>query len=150
MARRSKLRGVVSPHFRCLTIILQRAVKHPFEFLIDPQTGIVVGEPGPNRMWNVRYGMSMMMGVGLWQPATADRGDMPVTVRQAHEYAQAYLDNVLPGTQVEDGADTFYGYYTLHILRDGQIIGMLSVNGHSGQVWLHHWHGDFVTMTGQD
>jgi len=119
-----------------------------FEFLIDPQTGIVVGEPGPNMMWNVRYGMNMMMGAGLWQPAAADSSDMPVTVQQAHDYAQAYLDTVLPGTQAEDGADTFYGYYTLHILRDGEIIGMLSVNGYSGQVWLHHWHGDFVEMTG--
>ena len=119
-----------------------------FEFLIDPQTGIVVGEPGPNMMWNVRYGMNMMMGAGLWQPAAADAAEMTVTVEQAHDYAQAYLDNVLPGTQAEDGADTFYGYYTLHILRDGQIVGMLSVNGYSGQVWLHHWHGDFIEMTG--
>jgi hypothetical protein len=27
---------------------------------------------------------------------------------------------------------------------------MLSVNGYSGQVWLHHWHGDFVAMTGHE
>jgi hypothetical protein len=94
--------------------------------------------------------MSMMMGAGLWQPAAADAAEMPVTVQQAHEYAQAYLDTVLPGTQAEDGADTFYGYYTRHILRDGQIIGMLSVNGYSGQVWLHHWHGDYITMTGHE
>jgi hypothetical protein len=121
-----------------------------FEFLIDPQTGTVVGEPGPNMMWNLRYGMNVMMGVGLWQPPTAGEGDLPVTVQQAQQDAQAYLDDVLPGTQADSEADTFYGYYTLHILRDGQVVGMLSVNGYSGQVWLHHWHGDFVTMTGHD
>lgn len=121
-----------------------------FEFLIDPQTGIVVGEPGPNMMWNLRYGMNMMMGMGLWQSPTVEDREMPVTAEQAQEYAQAYLDGVLPGTQVDDEADVFYGYYTLHILRDGQIVGMLSVNGYSGQVWLHHWHGDFIEMTGRD
>jgi hypothetical protein len=121
-----------------------------FEFLIDPQTGVVVGEPGPNMMWNLRYGMDMMMGMGLWQSEAAEERALTVTAEQAQEYAQAYLDDVLPGTQVDDEADAFYGYYTLHVLRDGEIIGMLSVNGYSGQVWLHHWHGDFVEMTGHD
>ncbi len=118
-----------------------------FEFLIDPQTGIVVGEPGPNMMWNLRYGIDMMTGMGLWRSPAAETRDMTVTVEQAQEYAQAYLDDILPGTQIDDEASVFYGYYTLHLLRDGEIIGMLSVNGYSGQVWLHHWHGDFVAMT---
>jgi hypothetical protein len=43
-------------------------------------------------------------------------------------------------------ADTFYGYYTIHVLRDGQVYGMLSVNGTTGQVWYHTWHGDFIAM----
>ena len=42
-------------------------------------------------------------------------------------------------------ADTFYGYYTLHFLQDGEIEGMLSVHGSTGDVWYHSWHGDFVT-----
>lgn len=121
-----------------------------FEFLIDSQTGVVVGEPGPNMMWNLRYGANMMMGAGLWQPPAVEDRDMPVTAEQAQEYAQAYLDEVLPGTEADDEADAFYGYYTLHILQDGEVIGMLSVNGYSGQVWLHHWHGEFVEMTGHD
>jgi len=37
-------------------------------------------------------------------------------------------------------------YYTLHVLNDGQIEGMLSVNGYRGQVWYHSWHGQFVNM----
>ena len=42
--------------------------------------------------------------------------------------------------------DQFYGYYTIHILRDGKIYGMLSVNGYTGQVWFHSWHGQFLNM----
>ncbi len=120
-----------------------------FEILIDPVTGTVVGEPGPNMMWNLRYGMEMGLGMGMWRPA-ADGEEMTVSPAQAQEYAQAYLDRVLPGTQADEEADAFYGYYTLHVLRDGEIVGMLSVNGYSGQVWLHHWHGDFIGMTGHD
>lgn len=117
-----------------------------FEFLIDPTSGIVFGEPGPNMMWNLQYGMSMGRGMGVFQ-ATTD-AEMTVSIEQARENAQSILDDVLPDATVDDTeADTFYGYYTLHILQNGEIMGMLSVNGYTGQVWLHHWHSEFVTMT---
>jgi hypothetical protein len=124
---------------------------HAFELLIDPYTGAVYPEPGPNMMWNTKYGhmggmggyMSGMGGYAFRQPTA----DMPVSAQQAREYTQAYLDSYLPGTTVADEADPFYGYYTLHTLQDGQVTGMLSVNGFSGQVWYHSWHGDFIGMT---
>jgi hypothetical protein len=75
---------------------------------------------------------------------------MPTTESEAAQGAQQYLDAYLPGTQVEDHADVFYGYYTLHVLSGGQIVGMLSVNGYSGQVFLHTWHGNFVEMSEAD
>lgn len=40
----------------------------------------------------------------------------------------------------------FYGYYTLDLLRDGKLAGLLSVNGYTAQVWHHAWHGDFLGM----
>ena len=46
-------------------------------------------------------------------------------------------------------ADSFYGYYTLHFLKDGEIEGMLSVHGSSGDVWYHSWHGGFIAMAGE-
>ena len=76
--------------------------------------------------------------------------DMPISAEQARGYAQQYLDNSLPVTTIADETDAFYGYYTLHVLRDGQIVGMLSVNGVTGQVWYHTWHGDFIGMTDGD
>jgi hypothetical protein len=27
---------------------------------------------------------------------------------------------------------------------------MLSVNAYTGQVFLHHWHGDFIEMAGEE
>lgn len=116
-----------------------------FEILIDPTTGIVYAEPGPNMMWNLRYGtMGSYMGISQ---AAVNGDELTVTPEQARQDAQSYLEKTLPGTQIADTVDTFYGYYTLHILRDNTIVGMLSVNGYNGQVWLHHWHGTFVDMT---
>jgi len=117
---------------------------HAFELLINRYTGAIYPEPGPNMMWNTKYGhMGGMMG-GWWGGSPA--GEMTVTPEQARTLAQQYLDAYLPGTGVDEVADRFYGYYTIHTLRDGQIAGMLSVNGYTGQVWVHNWHGDFIGM----
>ncbi len=144
------------------------------ELLVDPVTLAVTPEHGPNRMWNLKYGMlalsgaegmagygggmmGTMMGGGPGmmgnygttpnQPAEVS-AEMPITLEEAVESAQRYLDTYLSGSQVDDHADVFYGYYTLHVLRDGQIVGMLSVNGYTREVFLHTWHGDFIEMGG--
>jgi hypothetical protein len=31
-------------------------------------------------------------------------------------------------------------------MKDNQPAGMLSVNGYSGQIFLHTWHGTFIEM----
>ncbi len=118
-----------------------------FEFLVDRYTGAAYPEPGPNMMWNTKYGyMTGMMG-GSWGSAPA--GGMTVTPEAAHKLAQQYLDSYAPGTTVESGGDAFYGYYTIETLRNGKIAGMLSVNGYTGQVWLHTWHGSYIGTVGQ-
>jgi hypothetical protein len=114
---------------------------HAFELLIDRYTGAVYPELGPNMMWNTRYGhMGGMMGG--WKG-----GALSVTPERAQGIAQKWLDNFLPGTSAAGQADAFYGYYTIHVLNKKQVFGMLSVNGYSGDVWYHTWHGDFIGMT---
>lgn len=129
------------------------------EVLIDPLSLTVYPEHGPNMMWNLKYsGMGNMMGgmMGGWRnrqtPGNTPKvsAEMPVSPDQAIQLAQDYLDSYLPGTQVEEHADQFYGYYTLHTERAGQISGMLSVNGFSGQVFPHTWHGAFITMSEEE
>jgi hypothetical protein len=116
---------------------------HAFELLIDRYTGAVYPEPGPNMMWNTRYGhMGGMMG-GRWVQAP---DTISVTSEQARDLAQKWLDQYLPGTSASEQADAFYGYYTIHVLQDGQVFGMLSVNGYTGEVWYHDWHGGFIDM----
>jgi len=109
-----------------------------FELLVDRNTGSVGPEPGPNMMWNTKYGM---MGGYRGTP----NAKMPVSAPTALEYAQIWLDRNMPGAKVEEH-ETFYGYYTIDISRSNEIYGMLSVNGYSGEVWYHTWHGQFIRM----
>jgi hypothetical protein len=32
------------------------------------------------------------------------------------------------------------------VAKDGKTYGMLGVNGYSGWVWYHQWHGRFISM----
>lgn len=116
------------------------------ELLVDPSSGAVHPEPGPNMMWNTKYGhMSGRGMMGGWYRQAS--GDMTVTEDEAIAAAQSWLDANIPGVSAGDEAEPFYGYYTVHTLTDGEISGMLSVNGYTGRVWYHSWHGDFVDMT---
>lgn len=138
-----------------------------FELLVDPVTQTAYPEHGPNMMWNVKYGglnhqsmmkngngmMGMMGGngvmgnmIGGWDgsiPADVS-ADMPVTPEESIEFAQTYLDANIADVTVSTGPIQFYGYYTLDYEQDEKVIGMLSVNGYSGQVFVHTWHGIFI------
>ena len=113
-----------------------------FEVLIDRSSGNVIREPGPDMMWNAKYsvmGGGMMGGFGV--------GSRPMTVstQQAQDVAQRWLDANQAGTSAK-APDSFYGFYTVDFQRTGRLAGMLSVNGYSGQVWFHSWHGTFIQL----
>lgn len=102
--------------------------------------GAILPEPGPNMMWNTRYSImnNGLMGRGYQASST-----MTVTQKQAEGFAQAYLDANFQGAKTEM-VTQFYGYFTFDFTVNGKIAGMLSVNGYTGQVWYHSWHGDFI------
>jgi hypothetical protein len=136
------------------------------ELLIDPASQAAYPEHGPNMMWNLKYGlmnhqnmmrdnagmMGMMGGnggmmnmTGGWDNTATENLslEMSVTPEQANELAQQYLDANLIGA-APTAFTQFYGYYTIDFEKDGGTAGMLSVNGYSGQVFLHTWHGAFI------
>jgi hypothetical protein len=149
-------------------ILDQGSGQGAFEVLVDPVTRNVFPEPGPNMMWNTQYGMmagsgnfgmmggmmngqygsGMMGGFGV-----APEAEINVTADEAVDIAQRYLDDFLPGKTADETANgaavAFPGYFTIHVLEDGEVVGMLSVNVYTGQVFLHHWHGDFIEMAGE-
>lgn len=141
-----------------------------FELLADSSSQTAYPEHGPNMMWNVKYGglnhenmmgnnngmmggmmggnagmMSMMGGFGWDTSIPADASaELTVSPEQAIEYAQIYLDANITGAVAATDPINFYGYYTLDFEKDGKVAGMLSVNGYSGQIFLHTWHGTFI------
>ena len=114
-----------------------------FEILIDRATGNVTREPGPDMMWNAKY--SMMRGGMMGGTGATGSGPMPVSTQQAQDIAQRWLDANRGGTNAK-APDSFYGFYTVDFLKTGHVVGMLSVNGYTGQVWFHSWHGSFIQL----
>ncbi|MCJ7512303.1 MAG: hypothetical protein MUO23_04965, partial [Anaerolineales bacterium] len=105
------------------------------EILIDPTTGAIGPEPRPSMMWNDRYGR-MSFGAS---------GENRLSMDEARAFAQQALDAQLPGSKAHGYGAEFYGYYTFDFDNpDGTIAGMLSVEGSTGAIWLHTWHGSFV------
>jgi hypothetical protein len=138
-----------------------------FELLADSTSQTAYPEHGPNMMWNLKYsalnhqsmmdnggmmgGQGMMGGYGInmmngWDGTTPLNvsAEMTISPEQVIEYAQKYLDANIPGATAATDPIQFYGYYTLDFEKDGKVAGMLSVNGYSGQVFLHTWHGTFI------
>jgi hypothetical protein len=125
------------------------------ELLVDPTSLFVFPEYGANMMWSLKYGLMTsgrtgmmggfngMMGGGSINSGSASK-TMTVTPGQAVNIAQNYLDTTFSGYQADPNPDPFYGYYTIDILKDGKPTGMLSVNGFSGQILFHSWHGTFI------
>ncbi|MCL5986766.1 MAG: hypothetical protein M1371_09450 [Actinobacteria bacterium] len=111
------------------------------ELLLDKSNGYIFPEYGPNMMWNLKYGMHRRLDLSQKDIS------MPVDGDKAIEIASRYLEKTNSGEYAGDEAEKYYGYYTIHtVTKDGQISGMLSVNGYTGQVWYHTWHGVFIDM----
>jgi len=121
-------------HFYVL-VVERDTGKGALELLVE-RDGFVHPEPGPNRMWNTKYGHMAGWYGGAIQAQALSRA-------RAREIAQEFLRAAFPGAEADEGVE-FYGYFTFDAHRDGRPFGMLSVNAHTGQVWYHTWHGAFV------
>jgi hypothetical protein len=131
-----------------------------FELAVNKTTGVVTPMQGPTIVWNMKYGVTsagmmgylystsssggMMGGNGMMQwlrgtPTT----NMAIIMEQAKTIAQQYLDANYTGTTVGQ-VTTYYGYYTMQILKDGKPVGMMGVYGSTGQVMNYTWMGTFM------
>lgn len=116
-------------------VIEKDSGKGALELLIDPYSGSVGYEPGPNMMWNTKY--------GHMRSQDQDSANT-LSMTDAASAAQQALDEQVPGAVLKTDGVEFYGYYSFDYSLDGEIVGMLSVNGSDGRVWLHNWHGEFI------
>ncbi len=131
-----------------------------FELSVNKTTGVVTPMQGPTVMWNMKYGVtstgmmgylyntsssgSMMGGNGMmnWLRGTPTT-NMSISMEQAKTIAQQYLDANNTGTTVGQ-VTTYYGYYTMQVLKDGNPLGMMSVYGNNGQVMYYSQMGTYM------
>jgi hypothetical protein len=105
-------------------------------------------------MWDIKDGMHAGSGsergygmMGWLNDQNYDlSAPMEIDAVEAASIAQDYLVRVNSPLTVDDHGNQFYSYYTFHTLNGGQIEGMLSVNGYTGEVFIHSWHGEFLEM----
>lgn len=126
--------------------------KGALELLVNPYTGYIYPEYGPNMMWNEKYGMyygrrnGMMRMMYGWQvnPVSDENGNGSKNVN--HEQAIKAADEYVKKTEgkeffVPGEGHEFYGYFTFHVNQGNEPVGMLSVNYYTGDIWYHTWHG---------
>lgn len=116
-----------------VSLIEQSIRRGAVEVIIDRYSSNLQFEP-QSMMWNSKYGM--MDG--------SQQAKMTVTPQQALIITQDFLDIVYPGTEADEIV-AYYGYYTIMTTLEGEHHGMLSVNGYTGEVWYHTWHGMFIS-----
>lgn len=107
------------------------------EILVDRYGRGARLEQGPAMMWNLKYGQRM-------HRSGTTATDNTVTLAEARQAAQEFLDSNSAGATLNEGGYAFYGYYSFDYSVNGKVAGMLSVNGISGRVWPHTWHGAFL------
>ena len=131
-----------------------------FELSINKMTGVVLPMQGPTMMWDTKYGVGNggmmgyltstgtsgygMMGTGAmtWLRGTPTT-NMAINMNQAMANAQQYLTANYAGSSVGQ-VTTYYGYYTMQVVKDGNVVGMMSIYGANGQAMYYTWCGTFM------
>ena len=118
------------------------------QWMMGNNSGMMGGSGGMTLAPGASAGVNMMSGYAWDDTTPADiSSNMTITPEQAIQIAQKYIDTNITGATAASDPTQFYGYYTLDFEKDGKVAGMLSVNGYSGQVFLHTWHGTFIEET---
>ncbi len=139
------------------SIIEEETGKGAMELLVNQYTGDVYPEFGPNMMWNLKYGMHYSVGRGM----RGNRGMMSgnynfnygyynddydenndITKEEAYTIVSEYVGRSLKNVIISKDAHEFYGYYTFYLEENGVIVGILSINGFTGDIWCNDWSGE--------
>jgi hypothetical protein len=117
------------------------------ELLVNPYTGQIYPEYGPNMMWNEKYSMyggyGMMGGTSKYEQYNNIDSSKQINKEEAIKIADEYVKkNIGKEFSVPGDGHEFYGYYTFHIDQGDNAVGMMSVNYYTEDSWYHDWHGE--------
>jgi len=133
--------------------------KGAMELLVNSYTKTITLEYGPAMMWNVKYGMHQYSDSSYYGRGRMGSGRMgycydnddetyynsdysgenDLTKDEAYDIAAEYLSDKEAGASVDQDGLAYYGYYNFHVTKNGEIIGILSVNGFTGAVWYNQF-----------
>ena len=114
--------------------------RHAFGLMVGKGTLQISPKAGPNLFWNTKYGSMIaevgggygMLGRLLPEVVVSE---MPLTESEARSIAQEAVKELGAGLEMDNEVVTFYGFYEFHVIREGELVAELDVNGYSGQVW---------------
>lgn len=118
--------------------------RHAFGLMVGKGTAQISPKAGPNLFWNTKYGSMIaevgggygMLGRLLLKVSV---GEMSLAKAEARSIAEEAVKELGAGLELTDETAVFYGLYEFYVLRDGEPVGELDVNGYSGQVWYKDW-----------
>jgi hypothetical protein len=134
-----------------------------FELAVDKTTGVVTPMQGATMLWNTKYGVNSSSGMMGYMYTTSSSGGMmggngmmnwlrgtptthmAISMEQAKTFAQQYLDANQTGTTIGQ-VTTYYGYYAMQVMRNDNIVGMMSVYGSNGQVMYYSQMGTYMNQ----
>lgn len=125
-------------------LIEQSSGRYAFSLMVGKDSGQVSPKAGPNLLWNTRYGPALAevgggygMAGRLVNQTSTDKMSLPES--EAHGLATLSTRAIDEGLTLDGTARRYYGFYQFDLRRGGTLVGTLTVNGYSGQVWYEKW-----------
>ncbi len=114
-----------------------------FVALVHPYNGRLYPGHHPDKYWNTEYRDEAVDVTS--NRVTSDMGSSPMTVteEQAWNDAQRFIERHLPDGQA-GAVERFYGYYIIPVLMFEDVIGLVSINGYTGEVCYEACHGSLI------
>lgn len=136
------------PYFLITEVNTERGA---MELRASVRSGAVYAERSIANMWNVKYTQRMgnrrIIGSGMMGGYYRDYDlDNELTHEEAVEIAENYVTLKTEGIVLDANHHTFYGYYSFHLLKDREIVGILRINGFDGQVSITRFTGALVEI----
>jgi hypothetical protein len=116
--------------------------KPALEAFVDPTYGTVSAGRGPEMGWNTKYGKSLHWPLPSGKTITAD---------EAKKVAEQWLDRSRTTAKYDLKVVELPGYYSVQLLENGKLAGVMAVNAYTSQVWYRGGRGGrFTVSSGPD
>lgn len=127
-----------------IEVIEQSSGRYAFGLMVSKDSGEVSPKAGPNILWNTKYGAEVAQiggGYGMVGRLVSHTSpsEMSLAESEARRLAATSVREMDDGLKLDGGAKHYYGFYQFDVIKGGEPVGELAVNGYSSQVWYEQW-----------